>query len=148
MKRYIFSLLVLLNFGLSSCYKEPDLITDLMTTKGQVAQIAVCWVGTDAKNKTNTITVDAGTSVPINVEYITEIDVKEIRLYSGTTTTIVATLPVTAAKWDDKLRNWAVAFPVNAPTAKNTSATYQTEIITTNDLASSRSRTITVKSKP
>ena len=146
MKNIILSISLLV--GLSSCYKENEVIPDLIAeSKGKVAQIAVFWAGTNPATKITTITVDASTTVPCNVEYTSEIAVTDIKLFALNGTTALETIPASAAKWDAKLRNYVVIFNVKAPTAKGARLQVQAEATTDNGLASIR-RTITINTKP
>jgi hypothetical protein len=132
---------------LTSCYKENTVMPDLiLESKGQVAQIAVFWAGTNPASKVTSLTVDAGTNVPCNVEYTSEIPVKDIKLYTANTTTLLETIPASAAKWDAKLRNYVVVFNVKASTVKAARVLVQAEIETTNGLLTNRSL-ITITSK-
>jgi hypothetical protein len=149
MKKYIAIFLVMAS--MTSCYKENEIVPDVLVSKGKIANISVFWVGTT--RLTTTVTVDATTQVPVTVEYISEEPIKEFRLYSrnGTTGTFVllTTIPLASAnvKYDTKLRNNVATFNVSAPTAKNATLQFASEIVTTNDLLSAQ-RTITVRSKP
>jgi hypothetical protein len=146
MKNIILSISFLL--ALSSCYKEDEVIPDLIAeSKGKVAQIAVFWAGTNSASKVTTITVDAGTTVPCNVEYTSEIAVTDIKLFALNGTTPLEIIPASAAKWDAKLRNYVVIFNVKAPVAKAARLQVQAEAATDNGLASIR-RTITINTRP
>jgi hypothetical protein len=125
--------------SVTSCYQEDDVIDDLFVSQGKVAQISVVWAG--PTRGTTTVTVDAGTQVPVTIEYISEVDVKEIKLYQqvGTATpTLLTTLPATAAQYDAKLRNYVVKANVTAPSAKSAMVRILAEVLTTNDLPSAR----------
>jgi hypothetical protein len=138
-KQLIGCLLLLLLGSLSGCYKETDVAPDLYTSLGKVPQVSVFWAGTT--RGTTTVTVDAGSTVNVTVEYISELDVKEIRLYQqvGTATpTLLSTTPASAATFDAKLRNYVVTGTVTAPAAKNSSVRILSEVVGTNGLASSR----------
>ena len=126
---------------LTSCYKENTIMPDLiLESKGQVAQIAVFWAGTNPTSKITSITVDAGTNVPCNVEYTSEIPVKDIKLYTANTSTVLETIPASAAKWDAKLRTYSVVFnSVKASAVKAGRVLVQAEIETTNGLLTNRS---------
>ncbi|KAA0989505.1 hypothetical protein [Dyadobacter aurulentus] len=143
-------------FLLSGCYKEPDLFEDLLTSNGKVAQIAVLWLG---ETKTFSaagvlqpgITVDSATTVNVNIEYTSEIAVKEFRIYSAATTTgvqtLVTTLPAGTQKYDSELRNYVVKVPVKAPLTKNMSLVLFAEVVAENNLPSSQ-RNVTLKTNP
>ena len=149
MKKYI--AIFFLITTMTSCYKENEIVPDVLVSKGKIANISVFWAGTT--RLTTSVTVDAATQVPVTVEYISEEAVKEFRLYSrpGTTGTFVLlnTTPFASAgvKYDAKLRNNVANFNVTAPTAKNATIQYAAEIVTTNDLLSAL-RTVTVRSRP
>ena len=95
--------------ALTSCYKEPDLFEELLVSNGKVAQIAVVWLG-DAKVYNaagvlqTTTTVDSLSTVNVNVEYTSEVAVKEFKIYSAPTAsgtqTLLATVPAGAQKYD------------------------------------------------
>jgi hypothetical protein len=146
---------------MTSCYKENEIVPEVLVSKGKIANISVFWAGTT--RLTTTVTVDAATQVPVIVEYISEEPVKEFRLYSrigtpGTTPgtivftgpfVLLATVPFASAgvKYDTKLRNNVATFNVTAPTAKNATIQVASEIVTTNDLLSAQ-RIVRVNSKP
>lgn len=149
MKKYI--AIFFLIATTSSCYKENEVVPDVLVSKGKIANISVFWAG--PTRLTTSITVDATAQVPVTVEYISEEPVKEFRLYSrvGTTGTFVlrTTIPVASAgvKYDTRLRNNVATFNVTAPTAKNATVQFASEIVTTNDLLSAQ-RIVTVRSRP
>lgn len=149
MKKYI--AIFFLIATMTGCYKENEVVPDVLVSKGKIANISVFWAGTT--RLTTTVTVDATTQVPLTVEYISEEAVKEFRLYSrnGTTGTFVlqTTIPLASAgvKYDARLRNNVAIFNVTAPTAKNATVQFASEIVTANDLLSAQ-RTVTVRSKP
>lgn len=141
---------------LTGCYKEPDLFEDLLVSNGKVAQIAVVWLG-DAKVYNaagvlqTTTTVDSLSSVNVNIEYTSEVAVKEFRVYSAPTATgsqtLLATVPAGAQKYDAELRNYVMKVPITAPKGKNVTSIIFAEIISENSLASSR-KSATLKTKP
>ncbi|WP_031525822.1 hypothetical protein [Dyadobacter crusticola] len=141
---------------LSSCYEEPDLFDDLLVSNGKVAQIAVLWLG-DTKVYSAAgvlqpgITVDSATMVNVNIEYTSEIGVKEFKVYSAPTTTgtqtLIATVPAGTQKYDAELRNYVVKVPVKAPQARNTTIVLFAEVIADNGLPSSQ-RNVTLKTTP
>jgi hypothetical protein len=149
MKKYI--AIFFLIATMSSCYKENEIIPDISNSLGKIANISVFWAGTT--RLTTTVTVDASSQVPLTIEYISEEVVKEFRLYSrnGTTGTfvLVNTIPLASAgvKYDAKLRNNVAIINVAAPSAKNATTQFASEIVTSNDLLSAQ-RIVTVKSKP
>lgn len=136
---------------MTSCYKENEIVPNVLVSKGKIANISVFWAGTT--RLTTTVTVDAASQVPVIVEYISENPVKEFRLYSrnGTTGTFIllTTIPFASAgvKYDARLRNNVVTFNVTAPTAKNATTQFAAEVVTDNDLLSAQ-RTVTVRSRP
>jgi hypothetical protein len=141
---------------LTGCYKEPDLFEDLLVSNGKVAQIAVVWLG-DAKVYNaagvlqTTTTVDSLSSVNVNIEYTSEVAVKEFRVYSAPTATglqtLLATVPAGAQKYGAELRNYVMKVPITAPKGKNVTSIIFAEIISENSLASSR-KSATLKTKP
>ena len=149
MKKYIAIFFLIMT--MTSCYKENEVVPDVLVSKGKIANISVFWAGTT--RLTTTVTVDAASQVPVVVEYISEEAVKEFRLYSrnGTTGTFVllTTVPLASAgvKYDERLRNNIASFNVTAPAAKNATTQFAAEVVTTNDLLSAQ-RTVTVRSKP
>jgi hypothetical protein len=158
MKKYIKIVLTAISAicGLTGCYKEPDLFEDLLVSNGKVAQISVVWLG-DTKVFSAAgvlqpgITVDSLSTVNVNIEYTSEVPVKEFKIYSAATTTgaptLVSTTPAGGQKYDAELRNYVVKVPVTAPKAKNTTLVFFAEVIGENDLASSQ-RNVTLKTKP
>ena len=141
---------------LTSCYEEPDLFEDLLVSNGKVPQIAVVWLG-DTKVFSAAgvlqpgITVDSASNVHVNIEYTSEIPVKEFKVYSsGTTTgaqTLLTTVPAGAQKYDNELRNYVVKVPVTAPKGKNVTLVLFAEVIGENGLPSTQ-RNVTLKTKP
>jgi hypothetical protein len=153
-KLILWSFVVMLS--LTSCYEEPDLFDDLLVSNGKVAQIAVLWLG-DTKVYSAAgvlqpgITVDSTTTVNVNIEYTSEVKVKEFRIYSSPTTTgeqtLIATLPAGTEKYDAELRNYVVKVPVKAPLTRNASVVLFAEVIAENNLPSSQ-RNVTLKTNP
>lgn len=149
MKKYIAIFFVIAT--MTSCYKENEIVPDVLVSKGKIANISVFWAG--LTRLTTTVTVDAASQVPVTMEYISEEPVKEFRLYSrnGTTGTFVllTTVPFASAgvKYDDRLRNNIAKFNVTAPPTKNAIVQFAAEIVTTNDLLSTQ-RIVRVNSKP
>lgn len=143
-------------FMLAGCYKEPDLFDDLLTSNGKVPQIAVLWLG-DTKVFSAAgvlqpgITVDSMSTVNVNIEYTSEVAVKEFKIYSAATTTgvqtLVATLPAGAQQYDNELRNYVVKVPVKAPGTRNASIVMFAEVVAENNLPSSQ-RNVTLKTNP
>lgn len=141
---------------LTSCYKEPDLFEDLLVSNGKVAQIAVVWLG-DAKVYNaagvlqTTTTVDSLSAVNVNIEYTSEVAVKEFRVYSAPTAsgsqTLLATVPAGAQQYDAELRNYVMKVPITAPKGKNVTSVIFAEVVAENALASSR-KSATLKTKP
>ncbi len=141
---------------LTGCYEEPDLFEELLVSNGKVAQIAVVWLG-DAKVYNaagvlqTTTTVDSLSTVNVNIEYTSEVPVKEFRVYSAPTAsgtqTLLATVPAGAQKYDAELRNYVMKVPVTAPKGRNVTSTIFAEVIAENALASSQ-KTATLKTKP
>ncbi len=141
---------------LTGCYKEPDLFEELMVSNGKVAQIAVVWLG-DAKVYNaagvlqTTTTVDSLSTVNVNIEYTSEVAVKEFKVYSAPTAsgsqTLLATVPAGAQKYDAELRNYVIKVPITAPKGKNVTSIIFAEVIAENALASSQ-KTATLKTKP
>lgn len=153
--KYI-SLLLSALFLLTGCYKEPDLFDDLLDSNGKVAQIAVVWLGnTKVYNAAGVlqpgITVDSLSTVNVNIEYTSEIPVKEFRIYSAATAagsqTLLNTVAAGAQKYDAELRNYVMKVPITAPKSKNATVLIFAEVITDNALASSQ-KSVTLKTKP
>ncbi|MBO9613872.1 MAG: hypothetical protein J7619_14310 [Dyadobacter sp.] len=153
--KYILSCLTL-SLVLTSCYKEPDLFEELLVSNGKVPQIAVVWLG-DAKVYNaagvlqTTTTVDSLSTVNVNIEYTSEIAVKEFKIYSAPTAagaqTLLATIPAGAQKYDAELRNYVMKVPITAPKGKGVTSIIFAEIIAENSYASSQ-KTATLKTKP
>lgn len=141
---------------LTGCYEEPDLFEELLVSNGKVAQIAVVWLG-DAKVYNaagvlqTTTTVDSLSTVNVNIEYTSEVAVKEFKVYSAPTAsgqqTLLATVPAGAQKYDAELRNYVMKVPITAPKGKNVTSVIFAEIVAENALASSQ-KTATLKTKP
>lgn len=141
---------------LTGCYKEPDLFEELLVSNGKVAQIAVVWLG-DAKVYNaagvlqTTTTVDSLSTVNVNIEYTSEVAVKEFKVYSAPTAsgsqTLLATVPAGAQQYDAELRNYVIKVPITAPKGKNITAIIFAEVIAENAFASSQ-KTATLKTKP
>lgn len=158
MKKYItgyFAIMALLA-TLTSCYKEPDVFEDLIDSKGKVAQIPVVWLGeTKVFNSGGVLqpgaTVNAGSQVKVNIEYTSEIGVKEFKIYSAATATgtqtLVSTTAAGAEKYDAELRNYVISIPVTAPAGKNATVVLFAEVITENGLASLQ-KNVTLKTNP
>lgn len=158
MKKYIKGVCAILVMivTLTGCYKEPHLFEDLIDSKGKVAQIPVVWLG-DAKvfNASGVLqpglTVDAGKQVKVNIEYTTEIGVKEFKIYSAATTTgaqtLVSTTPAGGQKYDAELRNYVLSIPVTAPAGKGSTVVLFAEVITENGLASLQ-KNVTLRTNP
>lgn len=146
----IFKLTLLSAFTIfvTSCYKENNIVDDILDSKGKVAQITVIWAGNNRSTKTGSIitsvTVKPLTSVNCTIEYTTEIDVKEFRLYSAPTVsgakTLVVTVPLADSKvrYDKDLRNYVVTIPFIAPDKKAATTIVFAEIVTTNELQSAQ----------
>ena len=141
---------------LASCYKEPDLFEDLLVSNGKVAQIAVVWLGdTKVYNAAGvlqtTTTVDSLSTVNVNIEYTSEVAVKEFKVYSAPTAsgsqTLIATVAAGTQKYDAELRNYVMKVPITAPKGKNVTSIIFAEVIAENSLASSR-KSATLKTKP
>lgn len=141
---------------LTGCYKEPDLFEDLLVSNGKVAQIAVVWLGdTKVYNAAGvlqtTTTVDSLSTVNVNIEYTSEVAVKEFKVYSAPTAsgpqTLLATVPAGTQKYDAELRNYVMKVPITAPKGKNVTSVIFAEIVAENSLASSR-KSATLKTKP
>ncbi|WP_353721554.1 hypothetical protein [Dyadobacter sp. 676] len=143
-------------FLLTGCYKEPDLFDELLVSNGKVAQIAVVWLG-DSKVYNaagvlqTTTTVDSLSTVNVNIEYTSEIAVKEFKVYSAPTAsgtqTLLATVPAGTQKYDPELRNYVMKIPITAPKGRNVTSIIFAEIVAENSLASSR-KSATLKTKP
>lgn len=149
MKRIIYQLMTVfvVVMGVTGCYKEPDLFDELLVSKGKVAQIPVVWLGDEKRFNASGVlqpgmAVDAGTTVKVNLEYTTEIGVKEFKIYTAATATgtqtLVSTTQAGGQKYDATLRNYILAIPIKAPADKGASMVIFAEIITDNDLASSQ----------
>jgi hypothetical protein len=141
---------------LSGCYEEPDLFDDLLVSNGKVAQIAVVWLGdTKVYNAAGvlqtTTTVDSLSTVNVNIEYTSEIAVKEFKVYSAATSSgaqaLLATVPAGAQKYNTELRNYVMKVPITAPKEKSTTLIIFAEVVSDNALASSK-KSATLKTKP
>jgi hypothetical protein len=158
MKKYItgFFAFMALFVTLTSCYKEPDMFEDLIDSKGKVAQIPVVWLGDTKVFNTGGVlqpgaSVAAGSQVKVNIEYTSEIGVKEFKIYSAATATGTQTLVSTTAaggeRYDAELRNYVIGIPVTAPAEKNATVVLFAEVITENGLASLQ-KNVTLRTNP
>lgn len=138
---------------LSSCYDEPDLISEISTSVGKVAQVSVVWLGTTRTVTSSSavvtgLTVDAGATTNFNIEFTSEVPIREFRIYYAATSTgaqtLVATIPAGTQKYDEVLRNYVLAVPVKAQDTKGTTRIFFAEIVGENGLASiQKSATLT-----
>jgi hypothetical protein len=147
----IFTLLILTALCVSSCYEENTITPDLFDSKGKVPYISVFWVG--APRLTTNFLTDAGADVTLNIEYLSEVPVKDVRVLfrTGTTGTfnLVQTIPFASAGavYDAKLRNYVVKVAIKAPATKNTTVQYATELTGIDELIGVQ-RTVTVRTRP
>ena len=150
-KLILFALISFTATFMTGCYEEPDLLGDITTSKGKVAQIAVVWLGTTRTITANTsvvtgVTVNSSSTTNINIEYTSEVPVKEFRVYWAATATgaqtLVATVPAGTQKYDATLRNYVLAVPITAQDTKKTTRVFFAEIITDNGLASAQKSAI------
>lgn len=138
---------------LSGCYKEPDLISELTVSKGKVAQVSIVWLGTIRTTSSSTaiisgLTTDASSSTNFNIEYTSEVPVKEFRVYWAATTsgaqTLVSTIPAGTQKYDAVLRSYVLAVPIKAQDTKGSTRVFFAEIVAENGLVSAqKSATLT-----
>lgn len=138
---------------LSGCYKEPDLISELTVSKGKVAQVSIVWLGTTRTTSSSTaiisgLTTDASSSTNFNIEYTSEVPVKEFRVYWAATTsgaqTLVSTIPAGTQKYDAVLRSYVLAVPIKAQDTKGSTRVFFAEIVAENGLVSAqKSATLT-----
>jgi len=157
-KLNILSLCLILSLTLfmGGCFKEPDLISELTVSKGKVAQVAIVWLGTTRQVSSSTaiisgLTVDANAATKFNIEYTTEVPVKEFKVYwaatAAGTQTLVATIPAGTQKYDATLRNYVMAVPVTAQDTKGTTRLFFAEIVTENGLVSAQKSAILTTNK-
>ncbi|MBA4852683.1 hypothetical protein [Emticicia sp. BO119] len=152
-KIFLCTLLALSAILMTGCYEEPDLINEITATKGKVAQISVVWLGTTRTTTANTsvitgLTAAPGTNTNFNIEFTSEVPVKEFRVYwaptASGTKTLVATVPAGTQKYDAILRNYVLAVPVTAQETPKTSRVFFAEIVAENGLVSAqKSATLT-----
>jgi hypothetical protein len=152
-KGILFTLLAFSAVFMTGCYKEPDLLSEISTSKGKVAQISVVWIGTTRTTTANTsvvtgLTTAPGTNTNFNIEFTSEVPVKEFRVYwaptASGTQTLVATIPAGTQKYDATLRNYILAVPITAQTTAKTSRVFFAEIVSENGLVSAqKSATLT-----
>lgn len=152
-KIFLFTLLALSAVFMTGCYKEPDLLSEISTSKGKVAQISVVWIGTTRTITANTsvvtgLTASPGTNTNFNIEFTSEVPVKEFRVYwaptASGTQTLVTTIPAGTQKYDTTLRNYVLAVPITAQTTAKTSRVFFAEIVAESGLVSAqRSATLT-----
>ncbi|PLK45514.1 hypothetical protein [Emticicia sp. TH156] len=152
-KVLVFTMLAATAVFMTGCYEEPDLIGDITTSKGKVAQISVVWLGTTRTTTANTSVVANQTTTPgantnFNIEYTTQVPVKEFRVYWAATATgtqtLLTTIPAGSQKYDATLRSYVLAIPITAQTTAKTSRVFFAEIVTDNGLLSAqKSATLT-----
>ena len=152
-KTILFTLLAFSAVFITGCYEEPDLLSEITTSKGKVPQISVVWIGTTRTTTANTsvvtgLTTAPGTTTNFNIEYTSEVPVKEFRVYwaptASGTQTLVTTIPVGTQKYDATLRNYVLAVPITAQETAKTSRVFFAEIVSENGLVSAqRSATLT-----
>ncbi|GAB3510556.1 hypothetical protein [Emticicia fontis] len=152
-KGIIFTLLAFTTIFMSGCYEEPDLLSEISTSKGKVAQISVVWIGTTRTTTANTsvvtgLTAAPGTNTNFNIEFNSQVPVKEFRVYwaptASGTQTLVATIPAGTQKYDATLRNYVLAVPITAQATAKTSRVFFAEIVAENGLVSAqKSATLT-----
>jgi hypothetical protein len=150
-KNVLFVMLALSGFLLTGCYKEPDLISELTTSKGKVPQISVVWIGTTRTTTANTsvitgLTTNAGSTTNFNIEYTSEVPVKEFKVYWAATATgaqtLIATVPAGTQKYDPILRNYVLAVPITAQETKKSTRVFFAEIVGTDGLLSAQKSAI------
>ncbi len=149
----LFTLLAFSTVFMTGCYEEPDLLSEISTSKGKVAQISVVWIGTTRTTTANTsvvtgLTTAPGTNTNFNIEFTSEVPVKEFRVYwaptASGTQTLVATIPAGTQKYDATLRNYVLTVPITAQTTAKTSRVFFAEIVAENGLVSAqKSATLT-----
>ena len=152
-KVLLFTLLAFSTVFMTGCYEEPDLLNEISTSKGKVAQVSVVWIGTTRTTTANTsvvtgLTTAPGTNTNFNIEYTSEVPVKEFRVYwaptAAGTQTLVATIPAGTQKYDATLRNYVLAVPITAQATAKTARVFFAEIVTENGLVSAqKSATLT-----
>lgn len=135
------------------CFQEPDLISDLTVSKGKVAQVAIVWLGSTRQVSSSTaiisgLTVEASAATNFNIEYTTEVPVKEFKVYWAATAagaqTLITTIPAGTQKYNATLRNYVLAVPITAQETKGTTRLFFAEIVTENGLISAqKSATLT-----
>lgn len=147
----LFSLLSFSSLIMTGCYEEPDLISDITTSKGKVAQVSLIWLGSTRTITSSTAvvtgqTVDAKAATTVNIEYTTLVPVKEFKVYWAATATgaqtLVATVPAGGQQYDPKLRCYVVKVPVTAQDTKKTTRVFFAEIVTENGLVSAQKSAI------
>lgn len=155
-KILMLSFVVLASVLLTGCYKEPDLLSDLATSKGKVAQISVVWLGTTRTTTSSTAvvtgaTVNAASTTNFNIEFTSLVPVKEFRVYWAATATgtqtLVATVPAGGQKYDANIREYTISVPVTAQETKGTTRVFFAQIISENGLASAQKSAILTTNK-
>lgn len=142
----LFQFMVLLvSVSLFGCYEEPDLISDLVVSKGKVAQVSVVWLGPTRKVAANSAviagdTADANSATTFTIEFSSAVPVKEFKVYWAATTagaqTLVSTVPSGGQKYDAILRSYVITVPIKAQETKGTNRVFFAEIVTDNGLLS------------
>jgi hypothetical protein len=139
--------------SLFGCYEEPDLISELTVSKGKVAQVSIVWLGTTRTTSSSTaiisgLTTDANAATNFNIEYTSEVPVKEFKVYWAATAsgaqTLISTIPAGSQKYDAVLRSYVLAVPIKAQDTKGTTRLFFAEIVAENGLVSvQKSATLT-----
>lgn len=151
--RIVVSFVLSMTVLLTGCYKEPDLIDDISKSVGKVAQVSIVWLGTVRQVTSSSAvvtgqTVDAGTKTTFNIEFNSEVPVKEFKVYWAATATgaqtLVTTIPAGTQKYDATLRSYVLPVAVQAQDTKGTTRIFFAAITTENGLVSlQKSATLT-----
>jgi hypothetical protein len=154
MKKYIkIFLLGLTALYSTGCYKEPDIISEIVDKKGKVPQISIVWLGTQRTVAASlavapNLTVPVNTNTFLNFEFTGLESAKEFKVYwaptSAGTKTLVSTTPAGGQTYDAAIRQYKIAVPIQAPATAG-SRVYFGEIVGQNGLNSEfRSATLTI----
>lgn len=135
------------------CYEEPDIISEIVDSKGNVPQISIVWLGT-TRTVSASLAVAPNLSVPVNTNTFLNFEftglesAKEFKVYwaptAAGTKTLVSTTPAGGQTYDANIRQYKLAVPIQAPATAG-SRVYFGEIVGQNGLSSEfRSATLTI----
>jgi hypothetical protein len=133
-----------MSISLSSCYEEFNPNDDLFDAQGNTAYVTALTA--------NPILVDAGQTTTLTLKcYAVGVDMKEVIIYDRIGTTAAYTQKEKIAfkpNFVEAEKLHVVTVPYTAPNTKNATLNIQVEVVTSNNLASRRNRTLTIRTRP